>query len=369
MSSRGVWLALLVVGTAACRYDTAGDGELADAAAEPGPDAGRATPLHVDVEAVEVAPAVKGDALAIAIDVRNLGTTGGAVTLRPLLTADGFADFIDVPLGDVEVIVDGGGTARAELAAGPFVDDAATGKRYALGRGDYRITAVVVSGADDREYDGGAFAIGESDVVFTAVVYDQAYLDRIGYAGGAEQYMIDAFTREAHLFTPSAPGSDDGGYEEHAGGFDAMMGVRQQFRAVAGLAASEEAGGFCEQIGAYAREAFGLTRDWDVDESAGATDREHHGFDLLVGLTPDLGGGAACGWLGVQVSGLFDFDLSLDRAQIIAVHETGHLFGAPHCDPLQGYVMCSGEKHPRYQADGVFVWHRVSREAMANRWR
>jgi hypothetical protein len=147
------------------------------------------------------------------------------------------------------------------------------------------------------------------------------------------------------------------------------MGIEQHFLVLDGLAASEAAGGFCEQVAAHARTALGLTRDWDIDENQPAhTDVDHHGFDLLIGLTPEMGGGAACGWLGVQVSGVFGFDLSLERSQIIVVHETGHLFGAPHCDPLQGYVMCAGERHDHYQNGGVFVWHEVSRDAMSNRW-
>ncbi|XXX82467.1 hypothetical protein WMF30_27310 [Sorangium sp. So ce134] len=49
---------------------------------------------------------------------------------------------------------------------------------------------------------------------------------------------------------------------------------------------------------------LGLTRDWDIDELNGnITDPDHHGLDILIGLTPEHGGGAACGWLGVQVSG------------------------------------------------------------------
>jgi hypothetical protein len=147
------------------------------------------------------------------------------------------------------------------------------------------------------------------------------------------------------------------------------MGITQQFDVVDGLAANNAGGGFCEQIGAYARRAFGLTREWDADESRQLhTDPDHHGYDMLVGLTPAMGGGAACGWLGVQVSSLFDFDLSVRRSQIVLVHESGHLFGAPHCDPLQGYVMCAGEKHPHYLDDGIFVWHAESRQAMRNLW-
>jgi hypothetical protein len=81
-------------------------------------------------------------------------------------------------------------------------------------------------------------------------------------------------------------------------------------------------------------------------------------------MSPQMVGGVACGWLGVQVSGQFSFDMSMNRTQILAVHESGHLFGAPHCDPLQGYVMCAGELHDHYRQNGMYVWHRVSRDAM-----
>lgn len=221
----------------------------------------------------------------------------------------------------------------------------------------------------DAELTGAAFAIGASNVVFNAVLYDATYFEQIGYSGTAEEYMQEVFSRPGELFAPSSPGSDQGTYTAYANGFDEMMGVRQIFHALDGLSASEAAGGFCEQVGAHAHSALGLTRDWDIDEASGNyTDPDHHGFDILVGLTQEMGGGAACGWLGIQVSGLFGFDLSLDRSQLIAVHETGHLFGAPHCDPLQGYVMCAGELHDHYVNDGTFVWHQQSLDSMHNLW-
>jgi hypothetical protein len=204
--------------------------------------------------------------------------------------------------------------------------------------------------------------------VFTATVYDQSYFDQIGWTGTPEEYLVQSFTRPGEVFTPDFPMSSEGTYQAFPGGFDEMMGIRQLFHVAPGLAATQRAGGFCEQIGASAKTAFGLTRDWDNNEELGWTDPDHHGFDILVGLTPAMGGGAACGWLQVQVSSLFDFDLSLDRSQIIVVHEQGHLFGAPHCDPLQGYVMCSGEKHEHYLAGGTFVWHAESRAVMNNWW-
>jgi hypothetical protein len=105
--------------------------------------------------------------------------------------------------------------------------------------------------------------------------------------------------------------------------------------------------------------------------SAGTVPAQH-GFDLALGLTPDMGGGVNCGWLDVSVGSFIDRDA--DRQEIVLVHETGHMFGAPHCDdvgdgeggPLQGYVMCSGEKHANYPEQ--FVWHSTSRAAMMNHW-
>jgi hypothetical protein len=243
--------------------------------------------------------------------------------------------------------------------AGPFLvgDD---GHHYALGRGDY---TVAVEGVE------AAFSVAASNAVFDVVLYDPAYFTAIGWTGTPEEFVRTAHTRAAELFTPSSPGSSNGTYESLPGGFDELMEIEQHFLLLDGLAASESAGGFCEQVAAQARPALGLTRDWDIDENQPShTDVDHHGFDLLIGLTPEMGGGAACGWLGVQVSGLFGFDLSLERSQIIVVHETGHLFGAPHCDPLQGYVMCAGEKHDHYQHGGIFVWHQESRDAMTNQW-
>jgi hypothetical protein len=232
---------------------------------------------------------------------------------------------------------------------------------------------VVLDGAaapPDLAFDGAAFAIAASDAVFDVVLYDQAYFDAIAWTDTAEAYVRGAYRRPGELFTPSSPAATSGTYQGFAGGFDEMMEVDHHVLALPGLVASDAAGGFCEQVTSFAHGTLGLTRDWDVDESQPSfTDVDHHGFDVLIGLTPAMGGGAACGWLGVQVSGLFDFDLSLDRSQIILVHETGHLFGAPHCDPLQGYVMCAGEQHAHYLDDGRFVWHQVSRDLMVNHWR
>lgn len=312
---------------------------------------------------------IKGDALRLRLTLRNDAGHSGFVTVTPRIRSKRFTDFTEVPLGSLEVHLAAGEVKQVTVEGGPFLEDTARGKRYALGRGGYSVSSVRLTcasgvAATRLAFAGRDFNVGASNTVFTVVVYDQQYLNKIRYVAGPERYMEQAFTRLCEVFTPDAPGSTTGAYQSFPGGFDQMMDIQQLFRCFPGFAASSAAGGFCEQADAYARRVLGLTRDWDIGSAP--TDPDHHGFDILVGLTQNFGGGATCGWLGTQVSGLFDFDLSLNRSQIIVVHEMGHIFGSPHCDPLQGYVMCAGEKHPHYVQRGIFVWHKVSRDAMQN---
>jgi hypothetical protein len=146
-----------------------------------------------------------------------------------------------------------------------------------------------------------------------------------------------------------------------------VLNVRHLFRAFPGFPGENTTTeGYCEDATAYGTKALGLSAPWSSQPQG--TRPERHGFDYLMALSPDMGGGVACGWLDVQVSSLINKDI--DRQQVIAVHETGHLFGAPHCDDvgngsggsLQGYVMCSGEKHAHYPE--AFVWHSTSRAMM-----
>lgn len=325
--------------------------------------------LAVTVKNTEGLLPRKGDALEITLRVQNNADRSGVVLATPRLRSKRFNDFIEVPLATVEVAIRARETKEITVEGGPFIEDADRGKQYAIGLGGYAVSSVRLECPGSQtvtqvNFTGKDFVVAASEVVFTVVVYDQRYLTKIRYTGGAEQYMVQAFTRLTEVFTPDAPGSSTGAYESFPGGFDEMMRIRQMFRVFPGFPASSAAGGFCEQANAYARRVLGLTRDWDIGSQA--TDPDHHGFDILVGLTQEFGGGATCGWLGTQVSGLFDFDLSLNRSQIIVVHEMGHIFGSPHCDPLQGYVMCAGEKHPHYVQRGIFVWHQVSRDVMAN---
>jgi hypothetical protein len=336
-------------------------------------DAATSGSARIDVIAVAATAAAggaatKGRPLRVTVSVRNDGDGAGTVRVTPLVTSERFTDFTDVPLGTVEITVAAGATVDAPVTGGPFLV-AGAGEHVALGRGDYTIPAVRVeldSGAvtPDTTFTGRDFAIAASNAVFDLVLYDPAYFEDIGWTGTPAAYVMDAYTRASELYTSS------GTYRAFAGGFDEMMDVEHHVLALPGLVASDAAGGFCEQVTAQARTLAGLARDWDVDENQAVwTNADHHGFDMLMGLTPAMGGGAACGWLGVQVSGLFSFDLSLNRSQIILVHETGHIFGAPHCDPMQGYVMCAGEQHDHYRTGGIFVWHQVSRDVMSNRWR
>jgi hypothetical protein len=315
------------------------------------------------------APRLKGDPLKVTLTLKNVSHRTGTLRVTPRLTSKRFTGYQNVPLGSVEVELGPDAVQQVTVTGGPFLKDATLTRNYALGRGGYSISSVRLECPDGRTatdlvYTGRDFTIGQSNAVYTAVIYDDQYLKKIHYTAGVQSYLQQAFTRRSEVFTPDAPGSSTGTYQSFPGGFDQMLQIRLIFLALPGFTASSSAGGFCEQADAYAHKVLGLSRDWDI--GAQATDPDHHGFDILVGLTPALGGGATCGWLGTQVSGLFDFDLSLNRSQLILVHEMGHIFGAPHCDPLQGYVMCAGEKHPHYIQSGIFVWHQTSLDAMRN---
>jgi hypothetical protein len=327
--------------------------------------------IQADITAVGVtnaagqAPA-KGDALKVSLTVRNLSGNAGTVKLTPTLASTRFSDFSAVPLGTIEVELAAGETRTASFSAGPFIDDTARAKHYAIGRGAYRIDGVRLQSGTastvDTAYSGAAFTVAPSSHVLVSTVYDQGYFTRLNYTRSPEAFLGEVFTRPGEVFTPTTAGGNTGTYQSFPGGFDQMMGVTQHFRAIPGLTL-DTSQGLCEQAAAYGGKVLGLARDWTTGGSV-RTNVDNHGFDYLIAMSPQMVGGVACGWLGVQVSGEFSFDMSMNRTQILAVHESGHLFGAPHCDPLQGYVMCAGELHEHYRQNGMYVWHRVSRDAM-----
>ena len=331
-----------------------------------------AAPAAFDIESVRVTnPSdgnpVKGDTIRFVITVKNTGGVTGSADIAPLITSVRFTDFTKVALPSINVTLTGAERKTVNLDVTPFVQDSATHKRYALGSSNYNIDSfkIKLGNADtsDTTFTGSTFTIATSNAVFVPVIYDQAYFTTMGYTKGVMEYMTSSYTRPSEVFTPNASMSTTGTYVSHAGGFDQMMNIRHMFDPIPGFAASNSAGGFCEQAGSYARTALGLTSDWRGPTS---TNPGNHGYDYLIGLSQVMGGGATCGWLGIQVSGLFNFDLSLNRSQIIMVHESGHVFGAPHCDPSRGYVMCSGEVHDHYISQDLFVWLIDSRNTMRN---
>jgi hypothetical protein len=317
----------------------------------------------------------KGDALKVELHLKNAATHASKARLTVLVDSARFSDFIDVPLGSVDVMV-ASGESDVTISGGPFLSDATKQKEYALGRGDYTLSVRVERDGEeptlDDRLDGAAFTLAASDALFGAVVYDQRYFDEIqGFSGTPEEYLDRVYSRPNQVFTPSNVADPDGAgtFQSFPGGFEQMLGVRQLFRLFPGFPGeSVTEQGWCEDVGAYAAQVLGLQTGW----TTAGTDPTHHGFDFALGLTPDMGGGVNCGWLDVEVGSLIDRDA--DRQEIVLIHETGHMFGAPHCDDvgngeggsLQGYVMCSGELHANYPQQ--FVWHSTSRAAMYNHW-
>jgi hypothetical protein len=314
---------------------------------------------------------VKGDTLRMNFSVRNNGKDG-FVVLAPIVSSLRFTDFSSVPFGSVTVSMKAGETKNITVDAGPFIDDPNSGKTYATGRGNYRIEGVRLTNPTtnissiDTNFGNRDFTVGPSNAVLTAVVYDADYFRKIGYTQSPETYATEVATRPSEVFSPNTTNSSVGSYQSFASGFDQMMGVQHKFRTIPGFTSfNQSQGQFCEQTTAYGGKALGLAGTWTTNGKV-QTAVNNHGFDYLIGEVPASIGGVTCGWLGVQVSGIFDYDKSLNRSQIIVVHEDGHIFNSPHCDPLQGYVMCSGEKHPHYQQNGIFVWHKISRDVMKN---
>ena len=344
------------------------------------PEAGLGKDVVLDILSATVtgptgAAPLKGDRLTVELHVKNTGTDAGRVRLTVLVDSARFSDFSHVPLGSVDVTA-ASGESDVTVSGGPFLTDVSQHKEYALGRGNYTLSVRLEREGQkpvlDEQLEGAAFTLGASDALFGVVVYDQRYFDEIqGFTGTPQEYLERAYSRPNQVFTPRNPADPDGAgtFQDFPEGFNQMLGVRQLFRIFPGFpgeAVTDQ--GWCEDVGAYAAQVLGMVEGWT---SAG-TVPTHHGFDFALGLTPDMGGGVNCGWLDVSVGSFIDRDA--DRQEIVLVHETGHMFGAPHCDdvgdgeggPLQGYVMCSGEKHANYPQQ--FVWHSTSRAAMMNHW-
>lgn len=302
----------------------------------------------------------KGDEIILYITVKNTGSSQAAVVLSPKISSSRFGDYNKVSLNTVKKDLAADETAQVPLKVGPFIYNETNGKHYALGRGEYFVNSIGVNNEEDTDFEGAVFNIAKSNVVFVPVIYDPAYLDRVKTNMGIKEYLKTGFTRKVELF-------DNGKYIEYPNGMDEMMGIHQIFYPLVtdNVTDDQTEGGKCEKAVSLGGKTLGLLDDW---KGPVGTQTNNHGFDYLLALTPDSFGGVTCGWLNVQVSGVFDFDLSLDRSQIVMIHETGHILGSPHCDPLQGYVMCSGEKHRKYTNQGIYVFNIASRNKMKNRF-
>ncbi len=314
--------------------------------------------VSISVTNAQGESAVKGDAIRLNIIVVNNGSTSVSATLTPKISSSRFSDFSNVNLPSATITLAASEQRQISVDAGPFIHDTVTGKHYALGSSTYTIDSIGINGVADTSFSGSSFTIATSNAVLVPVLYDQAYLNSINYQGSIQQYLTSAFTRPSEVFTPANT------YESFGGGLDEIENIKHILYPLAGFTASPDTG-FCEQATAAARTKLGLAQDWVGPVS---TNAENHGFDYLIGLTPEIGGGATCGWLGVQVSGIFWEGQPLDLTQAIFIHEVGHIFGADHCDPLNGYVMCGTEDHPHYINDGIFVWHYSSVDEMENRF-
>ncbi|KAJ9471570.1 hypothetical protein DIPPA_28438 [Diplonema papillatum] len=302
-------------------------------------------------------PPRKGDDLMVDIRVQGASGVQSLVKVTPYLTSKRFTDYEKVALPAVFVDVNSA-DRLVSVIVGTFIFDSRTYKRYAVGAGPYEIFATVerADGISEMSSLPLSFTVGDSDAVLPAVVYDDAYFASVtgGYNPRPSTYIKEVFTRPVQQYDPST-----GAYETYRRGFDQMLGIQHLSSPVPGFSV-DRLSGYCEQAAAYVTKALGLAADWS---GAVGTNTDHHGFDYVVALSPDVPGGVACGWLNVQVSGFINRDVK--RQQSIVQHESGHIFGAPHCDQ-QGYVMCSPSKHERYVEDGTFVWLESSKQQLTN---
>jgi hypothetical protein len=374
-------------------------GEVDDSDGSSGPDAGGVAPspdagppgdpcprgqgeaAALDVVAAQVsgpggAPQ-KGDELTVTLTVRNTGSAATDAVLGVRIDSRRFDRFTGIRLGTSESTLVCPGESTITLRGGPFLASDDGTQHFALGSGDYDIAAVELlydgQMTTDAELDGKAFSLATNNVLLVPLLYAEAYFEEIeGAWASPEAYAEEAFLRKNEIFTPTGADPDGAGdFVGFEGGYDEMMNVRHKFRSFPGFDGSFDSGeNWCYGAMDHASQVLGLPARW----GGGGTRDDQHGFDYVIALSAKMGGGVAWSPFDVQVSGFINRDV--DRQQVILVHESGHVFGSPHCDDvgngsggsLQGYVMCSGEKHERYPES--FVWHSTSIEQMsASRWR
>jgi len=312
----------------------------------------------------------KGEKVVLSLTLKNSGSVSGTVKITPLLTSRRFTDYTNVSLPTQVVNVNGGETKTHSISVEPYFQDVKNKKEYALNRGNYSLAFdLEVDGAPKKTVNdlaGRDFEVTKSNAVFTAVYWDQSYLNKMNYTGGIEKYMNETFQRKGEILKPSQKDGSTGEFVAFQNGFDDMMKIKTMFKIFDGfkLGATNDGVGILKQVEAYGKTRLGLTKDFQGTGCDRLTHEDNHGYDMEIGVSHEGFGGIAwvCG--NTQASGVFDGDPSVGRSQMVLIHETGHNFGAPHCDPIQGFIMCSGEKHDHYRNGGSFVWHQNSIDAM-----
>lgn len=302
----------------------------------------------------------KGDALKITYSLKNEGMRDGEVKIGSLLSSSRFTDFVKVPLNNTVAKIAAGATLDVTVDVPVFLEDSAKKSRFALGRGSYQLDTVVEFEGTQKALDKPfMFEIAKGNGVFALVVYDKKYFD-VGAAVGAnpEAWIIETMTRKGSIYYPATATK-----KTFKGGFDEMLGIKHIVKAVGGLN-SEDAPGVdvFTRPEELAKSWLNLSKKWD--HGSGPGDNKH-GYDYFIAIDKDAFGGVTFG--AAQVSGAgIKGDVSKERMQILIVHESGHVLGSPHCNPVMDYVMCSGELNDAYKLDGEFVWYESSFQAMKN---
>ncbi|MBC7661223.1 MAG: hypothetical protein H7249_16120 [Chitinophagaceae bacterium] len=325
------------------------------------------TPVVTSAKVVNAAgntPA-KGEAAKLIVTLQNAGKKAGTFNLSSNLTSKRFSDFTNVNLGTLTVTLAAMESKSITLAFGPYLHDDTTKKEYAMGSGAYTLSFDIEQPSTAKKTitnaAGKDFSITNNNVVFTAVLWQQSYLDKVGYTQGLASWLDTGFNRRTAVYKGT---SNDQLLFDVYSGFDDMLGIKTMFKDFQGVNVSTADGAdILSQAQSEGKRLLGLKDNWHstCDERA---DKDNHGFDMNLTLISSGFGGLA--WLcgSTAVAGVFDGDPSIGRTQMVMIHEAGHNYGAPHCDPLQGYIMCSGEKNNDYIKDGTFVWHVDSVDAM-----
>jgi hypothetical protein len=303
----------------------------------------------------------KGDALVVKVTYENKGGRDGEIKITPRLSSKRFSDYSNISLGTQTLKLTGNTKdISATFNVGLFFEDKEKNKKYALGRGAYKIDLDVEGATKTKLSDVVTFEVAKSNAVIVLVMYDPKYFQIGAQRAGANPaaWVNEAQSRKASVYYPGT-----NSVKVFNGGFAQMMGIKEVYQAFGNLT-FRDSGGPTTPYFAMAEEAakaaLGLQQNW-ISICQG-TCNEHHGFDYMIALNPIFMGGVALS--SGQISGGFSYDQSKNRSQMVISHESGHVYGAPHCDPLQGFMMCSGEKAASYKQSGDFLWHEDSVKAM-----